>query len=119
MEAVVTVPGRTSLKFADARMTVVDNARYEPEQILLMTSSSPVAERRHLRRHHRASCCRSVTRGSPKEDAAPIEWYDEEEIGADILAKAEAVNIAYVPSDEGGNTHTASSFSRRSAAICT
>ncbi len=26
-------------------MTVVDNARYEPEQILLLTSSSPVAER--------------------------------------------------------------------------
>ena len=26
-------------------MTVVDNARYEPEQILLLKSSSPVAER--------------------------------------------------------------------------
>ena len=36
LEAVVTIPGRTSLRFSDARMTVVDNARYEPEQILLI-----------------------------------------------------------------------------------
>ena len=45
LDAVVTIPGRTSLRFADARMTVVDNARYEPEQILLLNSSSPVVER--------------------------------------------------------------------------
>ena len=34
-EAVVTIPGRASLRFSEARMIVVDNARYEPEQILL------------------------------------------------------------------------------------
>ncbi len=43
LSATVTVPGRTSLKFSGAFMTVVDNARYEPEQILMLTSSSPVA----------------------------------------------------------------------------
>ena len=45
LEAVITIPGRTSLAFSNARMAVVDNARYEPEQILLLTSSSPVVER--------------------------------------------------------------------------
>lgn len=103
MNAVVTVPGRTSLRFADARMTVVDNARYEPEQILLMKSSSPVAERAFSGavtarllpvRHPR----------QPKEDLRPYEWYDEEQIGTDILATSDAVNVSYVPSDEGGNT---------------
>ncbi len=44
-EAAVTIPGRSSLRFSDARMTLVDNARYEPEQILLLKSSSPVAEK--------------------------------------------------------------------------
>jgi hypothetical protein len=44
LEAVVTIPGRTSLRFDDAQMTLVDNARYEPEQILLVTSSSPVGQ---------------------------------------------------------------------------
>ena len=103
MEAVVMVPGRTSLRFANARMTVVDNARYEPEQILLMASSSPVAERafagavtaRLLPIRHPQQ---------PKTDPRPYEWYDEEQIGADILAKSETVNVTYVPSDEGGNT---------------
>jgi hypothetical protein len=45
LTSVVVIPGRTSLRFANARMAVVDNARYEPEQILLLTSSSPVVER--------------------------------------------------------------------------
>jgi hypothetical protein len=45
LEAVVVVPGRSSLRFSGLHMTLVDNARYEPEQILLMTSSSPVAEK--------------------------------------------------------------------------
>ena len=45
MQAVVVIPGRSSLRFSGAQMTLVDNARYEPEQILLLTSSSPVAEK--------------------------------------------------------------------------
>jgi alpha-2-macroglobulin len=103
LEAVVTIPGRASLRFFNPQMTVVDNARYEPEQILLLTSSSPVAERafdakvtaqllpvRHPRQ--------------PKEDTNPYEWRDVNEIGADILANCESVGVSYVPSDEGGNT---------------
>src|SRR5262249_15545034 len=73
------------------------------EQILLVTSSSPVAERAltpsvSLRllpvRHPR----------QPREDTAPYEWADPAEIGVDILAKAEALPVTYVPADEGGNT---------------
>src|SRR5262249_9802821 len=103
LEAAVTIPGRTSLRFADARMTIVDNARYEPEQILFLRSSSPVSERplagkvsvqllpvRHPRQ--------------PKDDTEPYDWSEENEIGADILAKAPAVTVGYVPSDEGGDT---------------
>src|SRR5205823_9098564 len=104
LEAVVTIPGRTSLRFSDARMTVVDNARYEPEQILLVASSSPVAERAFNTmvsarllpvRHPR----------QPKEDTRPFDWRDREaDIGADILTASEPVMLAYVSSDEGTNT---------------
>jgi alpha-2-macroglobulin len=103
LEAVVRIPGRSSLTFSDARVAVVDNARYEPEQILLLTSSSPVVERafdtkvsvrllpvRHPRQ--------------PKENRRPYEWLDPGEIGADILAACDTVGVTYVPSDEGGNT---------------
>jgi alpha-2-macroglobulin len=103
LEAVVTIPGRTSLRFSDARMTVVDNARYVPEQILFLKSSSPVSERAfegkvsvHVlpERHPRQD----------KDDKKPYDWRDETEIGADILAKAPSVNASYVPADEGGDT---------------
>ena len=103
LETSVTIPGRTSLRFADARMTVVDNARYEPEQILFLKSSSPVAERAFAgkvtvqllpARHPR----------QPKEDREPYDWRDESEIGAEILSKAPLVNATYVPADEGGDT---------------
>ena len=103
LQAVVTIPGRSSLRFVDARMTVVDNARYEPEQILLLASSSPVAERafngmvtarllpvRHPRQE--------------KEDTRPHDWREEQEIGADILSTSEPVTLSYVASDEGANT---------------
>ncbi|HEY1340505.1 MAG TPA: hypothetical protein VGF59_23495, partial [Bryobacteraceae bacterium] len=45
LESAVVIPGRSSLRFSGLEMTLVDNARYEPEQVLLMTSSSPVAEK--------------------------------------------------------------------------
>ena len=45
LESVVVIPGRSSLRFSSAHMTLVDNARYEPEQVLLLTTSSPVAEK--------------------------------------------------------------------------
>jgi uncharacterized protein YfaS (alpha-2-macroglobulin family) len=103
LQAVVTIPGRTSLRFADASMTVVDNARYEPEQILFLKSSSPVAERALAGkvtvqllpvRHPRQD----------KDDTDPYDWREDTEIGADILAKAPSVPVTYVASDEGGDT---------------
>lgn len=102
-QAVVTIPGRTSLRFSAARMTIVDNARYEPEQILMVTSSSPVVERAF----GNAVSVRLLPVRSPRqaaEDKRPYRWENPEEIGADILAKSEPLTISYVPSEEGGNT---------------
>lgn len=103
LESVVTIPGRTSLRFFGARMTIVDNARYEPEQILLLTSSSPVVERAF----GNAVSVRVLPVRSPRqvpEDKRPYRWTDESEIGQEILAKSDPLTVNYVPSDEGGNT---------------
>ncbi len=84
-------------------MTIVDNARYEPEQILLLASSSPVVERALAG----AVSVRLLPVRSPRqapEDKRPYQWQDEAEIGADILGKSNPLAISYVPSDEGGNT---------------
>ena len=103
LAAVVTIPGRASLRFDGAQMTLVDNARYEPEQVLLMTSSSPVAEQAFASkvqayllpvRHPR----------QPKEQKDPYNWSDEAQIGNDILAKSQSLPLTYVASDGGNET---------------
>jgi alpha-2-macroglobulin len=103
LQSVVTIPGRTSLRFSSAGMTIVDNARYEPEQILLLASSSPVGERALAG----AVSVRLLPVRGPRqapEDKRPYRWQDEAEIGAEILSKSDSLAISYVPSDEGGNT---------------
>ncbi len=104
LQAVVTVPGRSSLRFSDASMTVVDNARYEPEQVLLVTSSSPVTERalvagitvRLLPARH--------PKQTPNDGVVLYQWNDTSEIGQDILARSTPVALTYVPSDDNGGT---------------
>jgi uncharacterized protein YfaS (alpha-2-macroglobulin family) len=84
-------------------MAVVDNARYEPEQILLLNSSSPVAERA-LTGNVAVQLLPVRHPKQPKEDKRPYDWRDQGEIGNDILSKSDQVNVSYVPSEEGGNT---------------
>ncbi len=77
LESVVTIPGRTSLRFNGAQMTLVDNARYEPEQVLLIDQF--VARRGAG--VHRQGCrriCLPVRHpDQPKEDKNPYDWSDD------------------------------------------
>jgi hypothetical protein len=103
LEAQVIVPGRTSLRFTELHMTVADNARYEPEQILLLKSSSPVTEKALMAK---VSAYLLPVRhpNQPKEDPQPYRWYDAAQVGKNILELSQPVAITYVPSDEGGQT---------------
>jgi hypothetical protein len=86
-------------------MTLVENARYEPEQVLLVNSSSPVAENALggkvsawlLPVHHPHPA-------QPEDPKKPYRWDDESQVGTDVLAKSEPLNLNYVASDGGGNT---------------
>lgn len=103
LQTSVLVPGRTSLRFSGAQMTVVDNARYEPEQIALLTSSSPVAEKAF---QGKTQFCLLPVRHpkQPAEDKAPYRWDDPAQIGNEILASCQAVNATYVASDGAAET---------------
>jgi uncharacterized protein YfaS (alpha-2-macroglobulin family) len=103
MEATVIVPGRSSLRFDNAHMTLVDNARYEPEQILMMTSSSPVAEKA-LAGKVNAWLLPVRHPRQPKEDTGPYRWSDATQVGQDILKLSQAVPLTYVSSEQGGDT---------------
>ena len=103
LAAVVIVPGRTSLRFTSGGMTIVDNARYEPEQVLLLESSSPVTDRALVGKVSMQLLPERHPR-QPVTDPRPYHWTDSSEIGADILAGSAPVALTYVPSEEGGNT---------------
>jgi len=103
LEATVAIPGRSSLRFWGLHMAIVDNARFEPEQILLMDSSSPVAEKALVGKV--AACLLPVRHPSQrKEDPNPYRWDDESQVGKDILPLCQAVELSYVSSEEGGDT---------------
>jgi uncharacterized protein YfaS (alpha-2-macroglobulin family) len=103
MAAVVTIPGRSSLRFSGVHMTLVDNARYEPEQIVLMNSSSPVAEKAFS---GKISAYLLPVRhpNQPKEDPRPYGWTDEGQVGKEILALSQPIPLSYVSSEQGGDT---------------
>ena len=74
LEAIVTVPGRTSLRFSDARMAVVDNARYEPEQILFVDELVAGAPRARLPARSSVQLLPVRHPQQPQEDRDPYQW---------------------------------------------
>jgi uncharacterized protein YfaS (alpha-2-macroglobulin family) len=102
LQVIVTIPGRSSLRISGAHMTLVDNARYEPEQILMLSSSSPVVEKA-LTGSVAAYVLPVRHPQQPPEQRFPYRWRNDE-IGEDIVAVAEPLTLVYVPSQEGGNT---------------
>ncbi len=103
LEAVVAIPGRTSLRFDGAQMTLVDNARYEPEQVLVMTSSSPVAERAFAGKVV-AYLLPVQHPNQPAGNAIPYNWSDQSDIGNEIFSKSQTLPLTYVASDGGNQT---------------
>jgi hypothetical protein len=102
LQSVVTIPGRTSLRFSGAGMTIVDNARYEPNRSF---SHQLVAGRRTRFCRCRIAAAASVR--SPRqapEDKRP-RWEDEAEIGADILGRSDPLTISYDCRTKGNTSH--------------
>ena len=103
LQEVVAIPGRTALRFDGAQMTLVDNARYEPEQVLLLTSSSQVSEKAFAGKVQ-AFVLPLHSARQDKDDKKPYEWTDDSEVGNEVLAKSQALPLNYVASDGGNET---------------
>ena len=104
LESVVSIPGRTALRFDGAQMTLVDNARYEPEQVLLVNSSSPVAEKAFAGKVQ-AYLLPVRSPRQDKDDTNPYDWSgNENEIGKDLVAKSQPLPLSYIASDGGNET---------------
>ena len=98
----VVIPGRGSLRFSDLQMTLVDNERYEPEQILLVKSSSPVTEKA-ITGKVSAWVLPVHSPKQDKDDQNPWEW-TAQEVGSDTTQKSTALKLDYKPSESPGDT---------------
>ena len=100
-------------------MTVVDNARYEPEQILFVTSSSPVAERAFAGKIVGAACCRCAIPRQPKEDQRAVRLERRERDRRRHPREVRAgQRRATCRRTKAATRRTASSSWRRSAGTC-
>jgi hypothetical protein len=95
----VRVPGLYSLKLTDVKPTLVDNDKYEPEQVLVMNLTDAV----------RSADLAAVTKAwvLPKrkpgakqpDDAPPYEW-DAGEVSEDVLHHSQPLKLAPVPTEQ-------------------
>lgn len=95
----IIVPGLYSLNFNNISMTLVDNARFEPEQVLIVGSNRNVSEAA-LKGHVSAWVLPEFNPKTPEaERKAPYPWYADE-VTKEILAKAEPLTLQAMPSAE-------------------
>lgn len=104
IETVVIIPGRGSLRFSGLEMMLVDNARYEPEQVLTVGSSSPVIEQA-LNGKVTAYLLPVRHPQQRAEDLEPYAWRDVSKIGKEILGKSQKLALSYVGDGAGELTH--------------
>jgi uncharacterized protein YfaS (alpha-2-macroglobulin family) len=95
----IVVPGLYSLQFTDIGMTLVDNERYEPEQVLLINSTATVSEAA-LKGHVQAWLLPEFDPKTPEENRKqPHNWYAEE-VTRDLLKQSQVLPLNALPSAE-------------------
>jgi hypothetical protein len=93
----IVVPGLYSLHFSNIGMTLVDNKRFEPEQVLLVGASATVSEAA-LKGRVQAWLLPEFHPKTPAEERTqPHNWYAEE-VDRDILAQSQTLPLTALPS---------------------
>ena len=99
IESEIIVPGLYSLNFNNISMTLVDNARFEPEQVLIIDGNRNVSEAA-LKGHVSAWLLPEFNPKMPEDERkTPYPWYADE-VSKEILAKSEPLTLEAMPSAE-------------------
>lgn len=103
LESTITVPGRYSLRFDQFSMTLVDNERFEPEQLFLFESSAPLAADA-LKGKIKAWLLPPYRLNASEQEKKYLHEWSSSEINRDVLASSENVLIEQVPGEDGAQT---------------
>jgi uncharacterized protein YfaS (alpha-2-macroglobulin family) len=117
----VTIPGRYSLRFDNVDMTLADNEKLEPEQVLLFESSAPVTDaaltgkvrawllplyhpnEEHPNEEHpneeRSNEQQPDESGVEAQQRYPYAWY-QERVDKSVLSRSQPLPLQLVPGDD-------------------
>ncbi len=95
----VSIPGLFSLKVSDAKAILVNNERYEPEQVLALESSATVHEN-ELGKNVAAWLLPLYHPDKPMEEQKQAwHWGDPQQVGEALLGKSERLTLRAVPAE--------------------
>jgi alpha-2-macroglobulin len=101
VQGAVTVPGLYSLDVAEVGVMVVTNDRYEPEQVLTLSSSQLVHEREMARAVSAWVLPLQNPRVKKEEQGEePYAWADPAEVTEQVLKLATRLELAPVPAEQ-------------------
>jgi uncharacterized protein YfaS (alpha-2-macroglobulin family) len=98
LETTVTVPGLYSLQVNEVSATLVDNARFEPEQVLVVATSQAVSEADAARAVHVWLLPEFNPKTPVEERNGPYPW-STGEVGEDLLRQAQKLTLDAVPTE--------------------
>ncbi|HEY6783625.1 MAG TPA: MG2 domain-containing protein, partial [Gemmatimonadales bacterium] len=107
VETGVTVPGQFSLNVQNAELTLVRNERYEPEQVMVVSTSADVSET-DLQQGAEAWLLPVYKPGTAADQRRyPYAWNFPDEVGTDILAASTRLELKPIPAEREYTSHLA------------
>jgi uncharacterized protein YfaS (alpha-2-macroglobulin family) len=99
LDQAVGVPGLYSLSVTGTELTLVDNERLEPEQVMLVSTSADVSEKdmatsvtaRVLPLYHPDQ--------KPEERKTPFAWYDPAKVPEKVLGQSTPLKLEAIPAE--------------------
>ena len=95
----ITVPGLYSLRINEISMTLVDNERFEPEQVLILNSSATISDSAMAGKVH-AWLLPDYNPKTPLDKRENLYPWGEAEVTKDILATSSVVELKAIPSED-------------------
>lgn len=106
-ETGINVPGQFSLSVQNAELTLVRNERYEPEQVMVISTSADVSET-DLQAGAQAWVLPVYKPGTPADQHKfPYAWNFPDEVGTDILAASTKLDLKPIPAEREYTSHLA------------
>lgn len=99
IEERVQIPGLFSLTIQGAELTLVRNERYEPEQVLVISTSADVGEK-DIEHGAQAWVLPVYNPSTPaNERTRPFVWNDPQIIGPEVLKEATPLSLTRIPAE--------------------